>query len=236
MRKRSSTLFALAAVAATVALGAARAQAPAAPAAQSPAAPSAVAPAPATPPGANAQPAPATPSTTPPAAPPPSASAPPTSADPAATLALDLKPRPSVVVRGSANWDDGYKAITNALGKARAAALKAGLKEGGRPIAAFVDTDDNGFKFEAMIPLEAAPAAPVDLGPDVKIGATPGGKALKFQHRGAYDDVDSTYEAITAYLDEKGYDALNVFVEEYLNDPKGPEDTGLALDIYVFVK
>ena len=71
--------------------------------------------------------------------------------------------------------------------------------------------------------------------PDVKIGATPGGKALKFQHRGAYDDVDSTPRR-SAYLDEKGYDALNVFVEEYLNDPKGPEDTGLALDIYVFIK
>ncbi len=254
MRKRSSTLFALAAVTAALAIGAARAQTPAAPAAPaptapSPSAPAVPAPAPAaqpsspaapppaatTPPAASAQPAPATPAATPPPTSPPSAGAPPGSPD-AAMQALDLMPRPSVVVRGSANWDDGYKAITTALGKARAAALKAGLREGGRPIAAFVDTDDNGFKFEAMIPLDAAPTAPVDLGPDVKIGATPGGKALKFQHRGAYDDVDSTYEAITAYLDEKGYDALNVFVEEYLNDPKGPEDTGLALDIYVFIK
>ena len=87
-----------------------------------------------------------------------------------------------------------------------------------------------------MIPVETPTGGPGDLGADAKLGATPAGKAIKFQHRGAYDDVDSTYEAITAYLDEKGYDAQNVFVEEYLNDPKGADDTALALDIYVFIK
>lgn len=149
---------------------------------------------------------------------------------------IDIEARPAVVVAGAAKWDDGYKSIMAAVAKARAAVLKANLKEGGRPLAAFVDTDDDGFKYEAMIPLEAAPTSPVDLGADAKIGATPAGKAIKFQHRGAYDDVDSTYEAITAYLDEKGYEAQNVFVEEYVNDPKGSDDSSLALDIYVFIK
>ncbi len=149
---------------------------------------------------------------------------------------IEVQSRPAVVVKGASSWDDGYKAIMAAIAKARAAALKGNLKESGRPVAAFVDTDDNGFKFEAMVPIEAAPAGALDLGADAKIGATPGGRAIKFQHRGAYDDVDSTYEAITAYLDEKGYDAQNVFVEEYLNDPKGSDDTALAMDIYVFIK
>lgn len=113
--------------------------------------------------------------------------------------------------------------------------LKANLKEGGRPIAAFVDTDDDNFKFQAMIPLDAPVPAGADLGPDVKAGETPAGRAIKFQHRGAYDDVDSTYEAIAAFL-EKGYEAQNVFVEEYLNDPKGADDSALELAIYVFIK
>ncbi len=46
----------------------------------------------------------------------------------------------------------------------------------------------------------------------------------------------STYEAITAYLDEKGLEAQNLFVEEYLNEAKSSDDTGLEVDIYVFVK
>lgn len=186
--------------------------------------------------------APATPAATTPA---PAATTPPTTPAPAAQPGADVdaasqpfevKARPAVVVSGSAKWEDGYKAITVALGKARAAALKAGLKEGGRPVAAFVDTDDDTFKFQAMVPLDGPVPATVDLGPEAKAGETPAGRAIKFQHRGAYDDVDSTYEAITAFLDEKGFEAQNIFVEEYLNDPKGADDSGLEMAIYVFIK
>lgn len=245
MRHVATKLIAAIALSACVASGPASAQTatPATPPAAQPAAPAPATPAPATPappatapvglPGAVVQPAPSTPASPAPA---PTQAKPPETGDQSATLTLELKARPAVGVRGAASWDDGYKAIMAAIAKARGAALKAGLKEGGRPIAAFTDTDDNGFKFEAMIPLEAAPPGTVDLGPEAKLSQTPAGKALKFQHRGAYDDVDSTYEAITAYLDEKGYDAQNVFVEEYVNDPKGPEDTGLMLDIYVLIK
>jgi effector-binding domain-containing protein len=59
---------------------------------------------------------------------------------------------------------------------------------------------------------------------------------MKFQHRGAYEDIDATYEAITAYLDEKNIEAQNLFVEEYLTDPKAPDDASLEVDIYVFIK
>ena len=173
--------------------------------------------------------APATPTT------PPATAQQPADAD-AAAQPFEVKSRPAIVVSGAAKWEDGYKAIAAALAKARAAVLKANLKEGGRPIAAFVDTDDDNFKFQAMIPLDAPVPAGADLGPDVKAGETPAGRAIKFQHRGAYDDVDSTYEAITAFLDEKGYEAQNVFVEEYLNDPKGADDSALELAIYVFIK
>ncbi|HMN71210.1 MAG TPA: GyrI-like domain-containing protein [Rhodoblastus sp.] len=180
---------------------------------------------------------PATPSVpaTPPVAPPPSAQQPGADVD-AAAQPFEVKSRPAIYVSGSAKWEDGYKAITAALAKAGAALAKAGLKEGGRPIAAFDDTDDDAFKFRAMIPLDAPVPASVDLGPDVRTGETPAGRAIKFQHRGAYDDVDSTYEAITAYLDEKGYESQNIFVEEYLNDPKGADDSALEMAIYVFIK
>ena len=71
---------------------------------------------------------------------------------------------------------------------------------------------------------------------DVTIGQSPGGKAMKFQHRGAYDDIDSTYEAITAYLDEKGLESKNLFAEEYLDQVKTADDAALEVDIYVFLK
>ena len=211
------------------------------------------APAPAAPPPATATPSPAIPSpaapVVPPAAPPVTgapASSPPVIVNPAppagtvpsgdAAQAIDVKARPVAVLRGTASWDDGYRVILDAMAKVKRETEKAGLVATGRPLTAFVDTDDNGFKFEAMLPLAEAPEGKTSLSADVKLGASPSGKALKFQHRGAYDDIDSTYEAITAYLDEKGLEAQNIFVEEYLNDPKGADDTALAVDIYVFIK
>ena len=71
-------------------------------------------------------------------------------------------------------------------------------------------------------------------------GITPGkslaGRAYVFKHVGAYDDIDSVYEAITAWLDEKGLTSKGAFLEEYLNEPEGSDDAKLELNIYVFVQ
>lgn len=61
-------------------------------------------------------------------------------------------------------------------------------------------------------------------------------KAIKFQHRGAYDDIDSTYDVITAYLDAKGLQVDSPYIEEYLTDLTTSDDPNLQVDIYVFVK
>ena len=97
----------------------------------------------------------------------------------------------------------------------------------------FLEADDDGFTYRAMVPLESAPDPKPTLADPVKLGQTPVGKAMKFEHRGEYDDIDSTYDAITAYLDEKGVDAQDVFLEEYLNEPKTSDDPNLQVDIYV---
>jgi effector-binding domain-containing protein len=113
---------------------------------------------------------------------------------------------------------------------------KAGLKASGHPLTVFVETDDAGFRYEAMIPLEKAPEGKSELTKDIKIGSSPSGKAMKFQHRGAYEEIDATYEAITAYLDEKNLEAQNLFIEEYLTPLKASDDASLEVDVYVFIK
>ena len=65
----------------------------------------------------------------------------------------------------------------------------------------YTATDDTGFQFEAAVPIAAAPADPPKG--DIAVGEAPSGKALKFVHRGSYDAMDSTYEAITNFLDDK---------------------------------
>lgn len=148
---------------------------------------------------------------------------------------IDVDARPAVVLKGQGKWEDAAKTLSEALKKLGDAVAKAGLTANGRPIAVFTKTDDAGFSFEAMAPLAAAPEGKAKLPEGVEVGASPAGKALKFQHRGAYDEIDATYEAIAAYLDEKGLDTKDLIIEEYLSDFKS-DDASVDVDIYVFLK
>ncbi len=187
-------------------------------------------------PAAPATPAP-TPSPSPMATPAPSASP----ANPAGESGsmgetVELVAHPAATVDGKADRDEVFGAITGSIDQIHKEIAKAGLKAAGRPIAIFLEADDVGFKYRAAIPLELAPEGKTELSDTVKLGRTPVGKAMRFEHRGAYDDIDATYEAITAYLDEKGIDAQDMFIEEYLNDVKTTDDPNLQVDIFVLLK
>ena len=92
------------------------------------------------------------------------------------------------------------------------------------------------MKFEAALPIAAKPAGKSDLGDGVTIGESPAGPALKFRHRGPYDEIDRTYATITSYLDNKGLEASSPFIEEYPDDLTNEDDPKLAVDIYIFIK
>ena len=149
---------------------------------------------------------------------------------------VDLPARPFAYIEGKADRDEIYSAILGSLGLVKRDMDKAGLAPAGRPLAVFVESDDTGFKYHAGYPLASAPEGKTSLSDAVKIGATPSGKAMRFEHQGAYSDIDATYDAITAYLDEKGIDAQDSFVEEYANDVRDPDDPTLQVNIYVLLK
>jgi effector-binding domain-containing protein len=180
------------------------------------------------PPGVNAKPAPSTPAET-------GSKPPPGVPDDASAVTLELTSRPVAFTEASAEWADGFKSVVGEIAKVDAAIKKAGLTPAGHPFAVFLATDDKSFQFEAMVPLAAKPEG-TELSDGVKIGESPSGKAIKFLHRGAYDDIDSTYDLITAFLDEKGLESQNRFLEEYLTDTTEPDDANLEADIYVFLK
>ncbi|MGA8713570.1 MAG: GyrI-like domain-containing protein, partial [Roseiarcus sp.] len=149
---------------------------------------------------------------------------------------VEMAARPFAYIEGKADRDEIYGAILGSLGLVKREMDKAGLKPSGRPLAVFVESDDTGFRYHAGFPLEAAPPDKASLSDAVKIGQTPSGKAMRFQHIGSYADIDATYDAVTAYLDEKGIDAQDSFIEEYVNDVKDPDDPALEVNIYVLLK
>ena len=209
------------------------AQSPAtAPTASTPAAPAT--PAPETPaPAAPATPAPATPppAAAAPATPPPAA-APVQTADPFGEE-ITLTAKTVVILNGTANWDNAFETLTDSFKKLAALLDKQGIKPSGNSMIVYTSTDDNGFTFLAEIPVDQEPKS---LPKDVSVGKSPDGKALKFVHRGSYDNMDNTYEAITNHLDDKKLEAKDTFIEEYITDPLKTAEDKLVINVYVPLK
>jgi effector-binding domain-containing protein len=171
---------------------------------------------------------------------PASAQAPPAAAPPAAASAdpfgeeVTLVEKPIVYVSGSGMWDSAFDTIIGGFKTVYGAMAKQGLKAAGAPMTIYTATDDTGFQFQAAVPVEKAPTVPP--GSEITAGLSPAGKALKFVHRGSYDAMDTTYEAITNYLDEKQLEAKDLFVEQYMKDPISTPEDDLVIEVYVPLK
>ncbi len=139
-----------------------------------------------------------------------------------------------VYVKGSGTWDKAFDTITAAFKKIDAYLDKEGIKANGLPMTIFTATDDTGFEYQAAVPIAEAPKNPPHG--DIAVGQSPEGTALKFVHRGSYEDLDNTYEAITNYLDDKKLEAKDMFIEEYVTDPVKANAGKLVINVYVLIK
>jgi effector-binding domain-containing protein len=144
---------------------------------------------------------------------------------------LRLTSKTIVYVAGSGTWDKAYDTLIEAFKKVGAYLDGAGLKASGPAMTIYTSTDDTGFDFKAAIPLAEPPKGPPAKG--ISVGQSPDGKALKFVHRGSYDEMNQTYEAITNYLDEKGLDAKDLLIEEYVTDLVTSPQEMLVVNVFV---
>lgn len=135
--------------------------------------------------------------------------------------------------KGTATWDSAFETLTGALKSVTTFLDKSGVKAAGPAQVVYTSTDDTGFTYEAGIPVAEAPK---NLPKNLSMGKTPAGKALKFVHRGSYDNMDNTYEAITNHLDDKQIEAKDMFVEEYVTDPLKTAEDRLVINVFVPLK
>jgi effector-binding domain-containing protein len=147
---------------------------------------------------------------------------------------VTLAAKTIVFAKGSANWDSAFDTLVEAFKNVYGALQKQGLKAAGSPMTIYTATDDTGFEYQAGVPVAEEPKGP--LGEGLAVGKSPEGKALKFIHRGSYDAMDSTYEAITNFLDEKRLEARDLFAEFYVTDPLTTPEDNLVIEVYVPVK
>lgn len=221
----------------------------AAPSAPAPSADATPAP-PSPPPAATATPAaPSAPAAEPPSAvqapvppptPPPAAEAPPTAPAAPNVQAADpfgqeqtLTAKKVLIVKGSANWDSAFETLVASLKTLSEFIAKQGIKPAGPSLIVYTSTDDAGFTYQAEIPVDQEPK---NLARGMSIGTSPEGATLKFIHRGSYDNMDNTYEAITNHLDERKLEAKDTFIEEYVTDPLTTTEDKLVINVFVPLK
>ena len=147
---------------------------------------------------------------------------------------LTLSPKTIIFMKGSGTWDKAYETLVDAFKSLYAYLDKQGIKRAGPPMTIYTQADDTGFQFQAAVPV-AEPPKETPSG-DVGVGTSPAGRAFKFVHQGSYDSMDTTYEAITSFLDAKSLEAQDLFVEEYVTDPVSTPDDKLTVNVYVPVR
>ncbi|NNM73146.1 GyrI-like domain-containing protein [Enterovirga aerilata] len=144
-----------------------------------------------------------------------------------------LPEKPVLILSGTSGWEDGLKNLRAAFGRIEAELARLGIAPTGRPLAVFVQTSDDNFRYDAMVPIAAVPTPAPGVPAEMRFGTTPSGKAYRFVHKGPYDDIDTTYETITTYLDAKDILAKDAFIEEYVNDAADSADPALEINIFV---
>ena len=139
-----------------------------------------------------------------------------------------------VYFAGTGQWDTAFETIVDAFKAVNGYLKKQGLKPSGPPMTIYTSTNDTSFQFRAAVPIAEPPKDPPTG--DIAVAKTTPGKAFKFVHRGSYDDMDTTYDAITNFLDEKQLDAKGLFIERYVTDPITTPQEKLVVEVFVPVK
>ncbi len=108
-----------------------------------------------------------------------------------------------------------------------------GLAPAGPPLSITEAWGDDGFRFQAGIPLASDPGIATAEESDVQVRELPATSAIRIVHTGAYTGLPSTYKALEAYVAAHGMEWGGGTWEEYLNDPaETPED---QLTTHVFM-
>ena len=147
---------------------------------------------------------------------------------------VTLPEKTIVFIRGHGTWDTAFETLIDAFKSLNQYLDKQAILPNGPAMTIYTQTDDTGFSFQAALPVAEAPKNPPKG--DIAIGKSPSGKAFKFMHRGSYDAMDTTYEAITNFLDEKRLEAKDLFIEEYIADPVKTTADQLIVNVYVPTK
>ena len=144
---------------------------------------------------------------------------------------VTLAEKTIVYTTGTGDWDTAYDTLREAFRTVHAYLEKKGLKPAGPAMTIYTAMDDMTFNFQAAVPVAEPPQGPPQ--DNISIGTSPGGKALKFVHRGSFEGLTTTYDAISHYVEEKQLSSKELLIEEYVADILTAPADKLVINVFV---
>ncbi|WP_170113363.1 SRPBCC family protein [Ahniella affigens] len=145
---------------------------------------------------------------------------------------VDLSPLPAYAIAAEAGVDaaSSTEVLTAAYGEILTFMAANGIQQAGPVYTKILGHSGDTWRFEASIP-----AIQNDAAPTGRIVATQsfGGKALRFEHVGSYDDLAKTHALAEAYLAVHKLTEVGSRYEIYVSDPANTPVEQLQTQILV---
>jgi len=144
---------------------------------------------------------------------------------------VTLASKSIVYLSGTGGWDTAYETLKEAFKTIQDFLQKRGVKSAGPAMTIYTAMDDTSFNFQAAVPVAETPKGPPQ--DNIGSGTSPAGKALKFVHRGSFDAMTGTYDAISHHVEEKQISSQELLIEEYVSDFLTTPPDKLVINIFV---
>jgi len=145
---------------------------------------------------------------------------------------IDQPAQPTLSIRTTTS----IKELPNELGRAYGAIGQylgqMGEQPTGAPYAAYFTFDMESMDIEIGFPVKST----LPGQDEIQSGEIPAGKVAQCLYTGPYNKIEPAYNALTAYVEEQGYEATGVAYEFYLNDPGEVEPEQLLTQIVFRLK
>jgi effector-binding domain-containing protein len=103
----------------------------------------------------------------------------------------------------------------------------------GQPMAITRSWDENGYRFDAALPVSELPGVTTGK---VQSGQSPAGRAARYTHTGPYDQMLDAYDQLAAYMAANGLRGGDVSWEHYISDPGETDPGDLVTHIYFLLE
>jgi len=148
---------------------------------------------------------------------------------------VDAQPVNILFVSGNTSQapEDVASALEDAFGEINKFIRKNSIQMSGQPMAITRAWDENGYSFDAALPVETLPESTDGR---VQAGQSPAGRAVRLTHRGPYTQMLSAYDQLAAYMAANGLKEGKVSWEHYVSDPTVTPPEQLVTHVYFLLE